>query len=239
MTEAPAAGAPSPKVSFSVPTGNFGDILAGYYAKRMGLPVDQMVVATNSNDILHRFFTSGDYSLASDGVTETVTPSMDIGVSSNFERFLFHAGGEDVDAMAGLMKRFEAEGDLKPPRALLAASQAEMDSAAVSESEILETIADVHARADGYTLDPHSAVGVAAARRTRKDPSVPMICLACAHWAKFPAATSEALGAAPFGKLVVPEPLASLHTLPSRVESLPHSLETVQGFVKSTVASRK
>ena len=238
VTKPAPAGAPPPKVSFSVPTGTFGDILAGYYAKRMGLPVDQMVVATNSNDILHRFFTSGDYSLASDGVTETVTPSMDIGVSSNFERFLFHAGGEDVDAMAGLMKRFEAEGDLKPPRALLAASQAEMDSAAVSESEILETIADVHARADGYTLDPHSAVGVAAARRTRKDPSVPMICLACAHWAKFPAATSEALGAASFGKLVVPEPLASLHTLPTRVKPLPNSLPTVQKFIEETCAAR-
>ena len=92
------------KVSFTVPTGNFGDILAGYYAKHMGLPVDQMVVATNRNDILDRFFTKGDYSLSPNGVAETITPSMDIGISSNFERFLFHRLGENTDEMAALMK---------------------------------------------------------------------------------------------------------------------------------------
>ena len=238
VTEPAQAGAPPPKVSFSVPTGNFGDVLAGYYAKRMGLPVDQLVVATNSNDILHRFFTSGDYSIAREGVTETVSPSMDIGISSNFERFLFHMCGDDAAAIAALMRRFEVEGELRPPRALLAASQAEMDSASAPESEVLATIADVHARTDGYTLDPHSAVGVAAARRTRRDASVPMICLACAHWAKFPGATGQALGGDSFGKLVVPEPLASLHTLPSRVESLPHSVGAVQDFIQATAAAR-
>ena len=95
------------KVSFTVPTGNFGDILAGYYAKHMGLPVDQMVVATNRNDILDRFFTKGDYSLSPNGVAETITPSMDIGISSNFQRFLFHRLGENTDEMAALMKNFE------------------------------------------------------------------------------------------------------------------------------------
>ena len=104
VTKPAPAGAPAPKVSFSVPTGNFGDILAGYYAKRMGLPVDQMVVATNRNDILDRFFTKGDYSLSPNGVAETITPSMDIGISSNFERFLFHRLGENTDEMAALMK---------------------------------------------------------------------------------------------------------------------------------------
>merc|ERR1719440_334117 len=119
VTEAPAAGAPPPKASFSVPTGNFGDILAGFYAKSMGLPVERLVVATNSNDILHRYFSAGDYSSAT--VAETVTPSMDIQVSSNFERFLFHMGGEDAAALAELMRSFEAGNPLTPSDSLLAA----------------------------------------------------------------------------------------------------------------------
>ena len=217
------------KVSFTVPTGNFGDILAGYYAKHMGLPVDQMVVATNRNDILDRFFTKGDYSLSPNGVAETITPSMDIGISSNFERFLFHRLGENTDEMAALMKvramrpapptpppphgaspplahpapslprlqNFESTGDLKPSKALLEASRAEMDSASVPDEEILTTIADVYKEGNGYTLDPHSAIGVAAARKARKPNAtdVPMIVLACAHWAKFPDANKAALGA--------------------------------------------
>ena len=110
------------KVSFTVPTGNFGDILAGYYAKHMGLPVDQMVVATNRNDILDRFFTKGDYSLSPNGVAETITPSMDIGISSNFERFLFHRLGENTDEMAALMKNFESTGGARLPPASAATS---------------------------------------------------------------------------------------------------------------------
>ena len=110
------------KVSFTVPTGNFGDILAGYYAKHMGLPVDQMVVATNRNDILDRFFTKGDYSLSPNGVAETITPSMDIGISSNFERFLFHRLGENTDEMAALMKDSAASKKYAARAALSAAN---------------------------------------------------------------------------------------------------------------------
>jgi threonine synthase len=234
-TEAPAGGAAPPKVSFSVPTGNFGDILAGYYAKEMGLPVDQLVVATNSNDILHRFFSKGDYSLANTGVAETISPSMDIGISSNFERYLFHMTGDNTDEMAALMKGFEKSGKLGSSAALLDNSRVHMDSAAVGEQEILDTIKDVYAQTGGYTLDPHSAIGVAAARKTRTDKSVPMICLACAHWAKFPDANKAALGASDASKLVVPEPLASLHTLETRVKMLPNDVKTVQGFVQQTV----
>ena len=258
------------KVSFTVPTGNFGDILAGYYAKHMGLPVDQMVVATNRNDILDRFFTKGDYSLSPNGVAETITPSMDIGISSNFERFLFHRLGENTDEMAALMKNFESTGgarlppasaatsasasttstssdpsvaspppDLKPSKALLEASRAEMDSASVPDEEILTTIADVYKEGNGYTLDPHSAIGVAAARKARKPNAtdVPMIVLACAHWAKFPDALTQALG--DISSLTVPEPLASLHTLPTRVAPLPNSLPKIQSFMEETIASRK
>lgn len=229
------------KVSFSVPTGNFGDILAGFYAKQMGLPIDQLVVATNKNDILHRFFASdGDYSLDKDGVAETLSPSMDIGVSSNFERFLFHTGGDDPAQMKALMDRFEKEGKLSPPDSLVAASRAQMDSASVSDAEILQTISDVYERSDGYVLDPHSAIGVAAARKTRKpNTDVPMICLACAHWAKFPDANAAALGKAKASSLTVPEPLASLHTLDTRVSSQPNDVAGVQGFIRQTLAARR
>jgi len=237
----PGAATRGDKVSFSVPTGNFGDILAGYYAKRMGLPVEQLIVATNKNDILHRFFShNGDYSMDKNGVAETLAPSMDIGVSSNFERFLFHVGGDDAGQMKTLMDNFEKTGTLDPPSSLVSASAAVMDSAAITDSEVLETIADVCKRGDGYVLDPHSAIGVAAARKARRaDTSVPMICLACAHWAKFPDANRAALGAEASAALTVPEPLASLHTLPTRVSSQPYDVPTIQTFIRDTLAARK
>jgi len=228
------------KVSFSVPTGNFGDILAGYYAKAMGLPVEQLVVATNKNDILHRFFShGGDYSLDKGGVAETLAPSMDIGVSSNFERFLFHMGRDDAAQMKALMDSFESNGELNPPSDLVSAAREHMDSASVTDAEVLATIADVCARGGGYVLDPHSAIGVAAARKMRPAGSeVPMICLACAHWAKFPDANRAALGAEKSAELVVPEPLASLHTLPTRVASQPYDVATVQRFIRETLSAR-
>jgi len=234
VTSPPAAGAPAPKVSYSVPTGNFGDILAGFYAKKMGLPVERLIVATNSNDILHRYFSAGDYS--SGVVTETVTPSMDIQVSSNFERFLYHMSGDDAALMAKLMAGLESDGALKPTAEMLANSRGHMDSGRVSDAEILSTIKDVHS-ASGYVLDPHSAVGVAAARQLGSSPGVPMVCLACAHWAKFPDALTQALG--DISSLTVPEPLASLHTLPTRVAPLPNSLPKIQSFMEETIASRK
>uniref|UniRef100_A0A7S3AUL0 Threonine synthase N-terminal domain-containing protein n=1 Tax=Haptolina ericina TaxID=156174 RepID=A0A7S3AUL0_9EUKA len=239
VTQAPAPGAPAPKVSFSVPTGNFGDILAGYYAKAMGLPIDQLIVATNSNDILHRFFSDADYSVNSGGVAATISPSMDIQVSSNFERFLCHMTGDDTAEMHKLMSGFEETTKLQPSEALVAACRKEMVSARVTDEEILETIRDVHARtSDSYTLDPHSAIGVAAARKIGKTAGVPMVCLACAHWAKFPDANQAALGEQTSSALVVPEPLASLHTLPTRVKNLPNSVDEIQSFIKKTLAAR-
>ena len=228
------------KVSFSVPTGNFGDILAGFYAKKMGLPVDQLIVATNQNDILHRFFGSnGDYTLDKNGVAETISPSMDIGVSSNFERFLFHMGGDDAAQMKALMDNFEKSGALNPPDALVSACSAEMDSASVTDPEILVEINETYKKSGGYVLDPHSAIGVAAARKARTPGSTtPMICLAFAHWAKFPDANKAAIGAEAAKSLTVPEPLASLHTLPTRVSSQPYDVKTVQGFIKETLSGR-
>jgi len=172
-------------------------------------------------------------------VAETVTPSMDIGVSSNFERFLFHCTGDDPKAMAELMSNFEATGKLNPPASLVDAARAEMCSAAVSDEELLDTITDVYSRGDGYVLDPHSAIGVAAAKHMRTPGTdVPMVCLACAHWAKFPDANARALGKEKSAALVVPEPLASLHKLETRVSSQPYDVPTVQAFIKSTLAAR-
>lgn len=144
-------------------------------------------------------------------------------------------------AMAELMRRFEAEGSLKPPPSLVAAARDVMTSASISDTEVLSTISDVHARTDGYTLDPHSAIGVVAAQKVRAaEPSdTPMVCLACAHWAKFPDANLQALGPTKAGALKVPEPLASLAELPTRVQPLPYDVAGVQAFIQKTLAERK
>jgi len=239
VTQAGASlGPDATKVSFSVPTGNFGDILAGWYAKQMGLPVDQLLVATNENDILHRFFSEGDYSRSQ--VRQTLSPSMDIQISSNFERFLFHMGGDNAEELSSLMTRFEGGGALEPSASLLKACQSHMVSARIPDAEVLATISDVHARADGYTLDPHSAIGVAAAKQmvAQGGSSSAMVCLACAHWAKFSGAVGKALGTEKANKMTLPEPLASLHTLPTRVSKLPNSIERVKSHIVETVSTR-
>lgn len=239
----PGAAMSGRKVSFSVPTGNFGDILAGWYAKQMGLPVQQLIVATNENDILHRFFQKGDYSQK--GVKETLSPSMDIQISSNFERYLFHAGGNDAHALNALMKRFEADGALSPSPELLAACRAEMDSERVDDAEVLATIAQVHEATGGtYTLDPHSAIAVAGARNYLRradaaEKEVPMVALACAHWAKFAAAVGRAVGEESAAKLELPEALANLRGKPTRVSPLPNDVAAVREFIDKTLASRK
>jgi len=238
----PGAALAGAQVSFSVPTGNFGDVLAGWYAKQMGLPVKQLIVATNENDILHRFFQSGDYSQL--GVKETLSPSMDIQISSNFERYLFHAGGNDAHALKALMDRFESRKALSPSAALLGACQAEMDSERISDAEVLATIAQVHQASGGaQTLDPHSAIAVAGARNYRKraplaEAGVPIVALACAHWAKFAAAVGRAVGEEAAAKLELPEPLASLKGKPTRVAPLPNDLQAVKQFIDKTLEAR-
>ena len=144
-------GADAP-LSFSVPTGNFGDILAGYYAKRMGLPVKDLLVATNENDILHRFFTRGEYHKTAN--LETLAPSMDICVSSNFERYLYHLCGDDSATLKGWMTDFESTGKLTVQGERLEQAREVFKSASVVKAEVLETIKLVHA-ADEYLLCPH------------------------------------------------------------------------------------
>ena len=156
-----------------VPTGNFGNVLAGYYAKRMGLPIDKLVIGTNENDILHRFFSKGEYHRTE--LKETFSPSMDIQISSNFERYLFDLAGNSTEQLQRWMKDFERSGKLTIEGDLLKIAQNDFVSASVNDEEIVETIRKFHQQ-NGYLLDPHTAVGVCAAEKIKI--RTPVICLA-------------------------------------------------------------
>ncbi len=224
FTAAVALGAPYRKIAFTVPTGNFGDIYAGYVASRMGLPVDRLVVATNVNDILVRTFATGVYEIRD--VVVTTSPSMDIQVSSNFERLLFDANGRDVATVRALMaslvqsRRFVVSAHaLKDMRALFTADRAdEQESAAEIRAWMREA---------GYCADPHTAVALAVAEKETRDPSVPMVVLSTAHPAKFPDAVKAACGVTP----VLPDWLADLAQRPERVTVLPADQAAVERFV--------
>jgi threonine synthase len=191
-------GAPDRTVAYSVPTGNFGDVFAGYVAAKMGLPIEVLVVATNVNDILRRAINEGDYSAG--GVTPTITPSMDIQVSSNFERLLFDAGGRDGAALAEQMHGFEAS---KAMRLTNAQSTGIKELFTAFRADQIETARAMQWawQASGQIIDPHTAVGLSAAREAVKDgsvdPRVPVVTLATAHPAKFPDAVERAIGMRP------------------------------------------
>lgn len=225
VTAAVALGAPARPVSFSVPTGNFGDILAGWAAKRMGLPIDRLIIATNENDILHRALETGVYEIG--GVRPTTSPSMDIQVSSNFERALFEAYGRDAGAVTGLMAALAETGRFEIATPALAALRADYDSCRASEAEVRGTIQRVW-RDTGAIIDPHTAVGVHAAAARRGDPTVPMITLGCAHAAKFPDAVEAAIGVRPG----LPPHLADLHERPERMAVLPARLAAVETHIE-------
>ena len=193
FSSALSLGAPDRPVSFTVPTGNFGDIFAGYCAKRMGLPVGRLIIATNDNDILARALDSGRYEMR--GVQATTSPSMDIQISSNFERLLFEAGGRDAGAVRAAMDGLKQSGAFEIAPDTLRAIRAEFSAGRSGESETAATIAHVLENS-GYLLDPHSAAGMKVARAHR-DPAVPMVVLATAHPAKFPAAVEAASGVMP------------------------------------------
>jgi threonine synthase len=224
FTAAVALGAPHRKVAFTVPTGNFGDVFAGYVASRMGLPVERLVVATNVNDILVRTLNTGTYEVRD--VTATASPSMDIQVSSNFERLLFDAYGRDPSAVRALMgslaqsRRFTIAPDaLDEIRARFIADRAD-------EDETAATIRSVHKEA-GTLLDPHTAVAVAVAEKDHRDPGVPMVVLSTAHPAKFPAAVQAASGIKP----KLPDWLGDLETRPERVTVLSADQAAVERFI--------
>ncbi|WP_316859425.1 threonine synthase [uncultured Cohaesibacter sp.] len=219
-------GAPARPVSFTVPTGNFGDIFAGFVAKQMGLPIDKLVIATNQNDILARTLESGNYEVR--GVTPSVSPSMDIQVSSNFERLLFEVHDRDSQAVNRMMSGLKqsgsfsiAEEPLARLRDLFAADRASEENTAATIKSVLETC--------GYLLDPHSAVGVHVARTLAREGigDAPMIVLSTAHPAKFPAAVKAASGHYPD----LPVWLGDLMDRQERLTVIDNKLEEVEAFI--------
>jgi threonine synthase len=226
FTAAVALGAPHRKIAFTVPTGNFGDVYAGYVASRMGLPVDRLVVATNVNDILVRTLATGTYEIRD--VIATTSPSMDIQVSSNFERLLFDAYGRDAQAvrtsMASLAqhRRFALPASaIKELRSLFTADRAdEQESAAEIRA---------WAREADYCVDPHTAVALAVAEKEKRDPSVPMVVLSTAHPAKFPDAVKAACGLTP----ALPDTFADLCRRNERIIALPADQTAIERYVTS------
>jgi threonine synthase len=226
FTAAVALGSPHRKVAFTVPTGNFGDVYAGYVALCMGLPVDRLVVATNVNDILTRTIATGIYELRE--VVPTSSPSMDIQVASNFERLLFDIHGRDGRAVRALMaslaqsRRFALSAQaLSALRAVFSADRADEDETAATIRTML--------RETGHLIDPHTAVGVAVAEKETREPSIPMVVLGTAHPAKFPDAVQAACGVRP----PLPEWLADLDRRPERVTTLPVDQMAVERHILS------
>ena len=211
------------KVSFSVPTGNFGDIFAGYVAKRMGLPIDKLLLATNENNILTRFVNEGDYSLSK--VVSTASPSMDIQLASNFERYLFHLYNEDPVRVRDAFAELKEKGRITFSRDEMARVQADFASASVDQAQTLETIGNFK-RDTGYVLDPHTAVGVRAALDLLSADTV-RVCLATAHPAKFGEAVEKATGAA----TTLPAGIAALTGKPTRCELMDADLEQIRNFI--------
>jgi threonine synthase len=211
------------RCSFAVPTGNFGNIFSGWIAERMGLPIDQLVIGSNSNDILTRWVVDG--SLIASPVVPTYSPSMDIQVSSNHERLLFELLGRDGASTAELMLRFRELGSVEAPR------DPTFAAARFDDDETLQVIADVW-QSDGYLIDPHTAVGIGAARRLRRPEDGTVVCLSTAHPAKFPDAVEKATGIRP----ELPERLADLFDRPERYDVLGNDLGVVKAHIRGLLS---
>ncbi len=214
-----ALGAPARDISFTVPTGNFGDILAGYVAKQMGLGIDQLVVATNVNDILARTLQDGRHQTGS--VTPTSSPSMDIQISNNFERLIFDLLGRDAEALRGLMLRLEQSGGYTLDQTTLDALRCDFDAGSANEAETSAMIREVFDQT-GSIIDPHTAVGMSVAR-ARAPSGSPMVVLATAHAAKFPDTVSRAIDVRP----ELPQALSDLHQRREHVASLVNDVDQV------------
>ncbi len=229
FSSAVSLGAPHRKVSFTVPTGNFGDIFAGYIAKMMGLPVERLVIATNQNDILHRTMETGTQT--KEGVTPSISPSMDIQVSSNFERALFDAYGRDGKVVAEQMVDLKDKGGFAISQGAFEWLKSHFDSGRASEEETSTTIT-TQRDVTGEILCPHSAVGVKVAEAHLSE--VPMITLATAHPAKFPAAVEVATGVHP----ALPPRMADLFEREERVTRVANDLASLQSIIRARIAEK-
>jgi threonine synthase len=230
FTSAVALGAPEKSISYSVPTGNFGDIYAGYMAQQMGLPISQLIVATNQNDILSRVINTGDYTVGE--VSPSISPSMDIQISSNFERLLFNIYDGDAAAVRGLMSDLNSAKSFTIADTPLKKAQSIFSALKVDEETTIATIKRVYEETSEL-IDPHTTVGVHAARELRTDDAIPMVTLSTAHPAKFPEPVAQATGQHP----ELPEHMADLFEREEKYDILPHNLEVLKQYIKDKIAS--
>jgi threonine synthase len=224
-------GAPHREVAFSVPTGNFGDVYAGYVAKKMGLPIARLIVATNVNDILHRALAQGDYSVGM--VTPTTAPSMDIQVSSNFERLLLDLHGRESALLRRDMQAFEADRRLSLSEGMRELAAADFASARIDQTAMTDAMRWAHAC--GQIIDPHTAIGLAAACRSDLPRTIPIISLATAHPAKFGDAVAAALGV----EAELPSRIAGLKDRPERCVTLPATFEALTNHIGAHARRRQ
>jgi len=227
-----ALGAPDVKLAFAVPTGNFGNVFAGWAAARMGLPIERLVVGSNSNDILTRFFETGV--MNAEGVVPTLSPSMDIQVSSNFERLLFEALDRDGAAVDRLMGDFRSGGRMELPQGTWRALCEQFEGHRFDDAATLELMRSLRATT-GELVDPHSAVGIGAGAKAHLAPDIRRVALATAHPAKFPDAVKKATGIHP----PLPPHLADLLTRPERLEVIANDADAIKAAVRSFVARPK
>jgi threonine synthase len=221
-----ALGAPARPVSFAVPTGNFGNVYAGHIARRMGLPIDRLVIGANRNDILARYFATGQMAIAP--VEPSLSPSMDIQVSSNFERLLFELKGRNGAAVGEAMRLFRQSGSMPEDKQAWRMARRLFSAHKLDDTQTMDTISQTYARS-GVLIDPHTAVAVGAARAElgAGDATSPMIALACAHPAKFPDAVERATGIRP----TLPPALGDLFERRERITLLPNDLGAVTRFL--------
>lgn len=217
-------------VSFAVPTGNFGNVYAAYVAGRMGVNLHRLIVASNRNDILTRFLATGRMEIGP--VHATLSPSMDIQVSSNFERYYFEMVGRDADAVASAMQRFRQTGSFSATAPALTWALAQLSGERLTDDETRDTLRSLYDET-GELFDPHTAIGIAAARRHRSEDDRPVIALATAHPAKFPDAVEAATGVRP----ELPPRLADLFDRPERCTALPAQLDRIQAHIRASIAS--
>nr|WP_210259968.1 threonine synthase [Martelella sp. HB161492] len=226
FTASLSLGAPDREIDFTVPTGNFGDILAGYVAKRMGLPVGRLVISTNANDILARTLATGRYEMK--GVAATTSPSMDIQISSNFERLLFEAGGRDAGAVRRAMASLKQSGAFDIEAETLTEIRKDFAAGRAGEDEVKGEIART-LKETGYLADPHTAVGLYVARQHMRAEN-PMVVLSTAHPAKFPDAVNSACGIDP----ALPSWLADLMDREEQFHVLSPNLEEVESYIRAS-----
>jgi len=226
VTASLALGGPDRNVSFSVPTGNFGNIFAAYVAQQMGIPIKRLIISTNRNDILTRFFETGEMKL--DQVAASYSPSMDIQISSNFERYLFDLMGRDSESLGSLMRDIKNNGRFALDTEQMHKAREQFSAHRCDDEQTLKIMRRCYEET-GIIIDPHTAVGLHGALATKDDPSIPIVNLACAHPAKFPDAVEKAIGIRPS----LPDHMAGLLDKPEYLTPMPNDLKKIEDYVQS------